>query len=90
MILFNQIDNNFFHCPDLETKKDEVALLLKLKHAASELVSFGPQFDNQFVKFSFSGIYILSVEKIPTNVIIAFFPLEDALIMLLVLFRLSF
>ncbi|RMX38558.1 hypothetical protein pdam_00010225, partial [Pocillopora damicornis] len=40
------IDNNFFHCPDLETKKDEVALLLKLKHAASELVSFGPQFDN--------------------------------------------
>ncbi|XP_027052925.1 transcriptional regulator ATRX-like [Pocillopora damicornis] len=56
-VLIKAGDVEDYRIKDLETKKDEVALLLKLKHAASELVSFGPQFDNQFVKFSFSGIF---------------------------------
>ncbi|XP_022798892.1 uncharacterized protein LOC111336967 isoform X2 [Stylophora pistillata] len=56
-VLIKAADVEDYRIKDLETKKDEVALLLKLKHAASDLVSFGPQFDNQFVKFSFSGIF---------------------------------
>ena len=46
---------------DLGTKNDDLALLLKLRHAASDLVTFGPNDTSQYIKFTFNASCIFFV-----------------------------
>ena len=52
--------NDCLSCLDLGTNNGDFALLLKLKHAASDLVTFASDDTcSQYVKLSFDARYIL-------------------------------